>query len=73
MKLAEGAQRVAHLVLTISLTVLSYVLYVTAFLENGISDNICATVCMQDKFEPTSVGKKYTVLLLKMSDRVFVA
>ncbi|PIO13642.1 hypothetical protein AB205_0134630, partial [Aquarana catesbeiana] len=43
----------------------SYVLYVTAFLTFGISDKICVTVCMQDKFEPTSVGKKTWMLLLE--------
>ena len=43
------------MVLNFPFIVPSYVLYVTAFLVIGISDNICATVCMQDKFEPTSV------------------
>ncbi|PIO31179.1 hypothetical protein AB205_0046460 [Aquarana catesbeiana] len=41
----------------------SYVLYVTAFLTFGIYDQLCVTVCMQDKFEPTSVGKKAWILL----------
>ncbi|PIO36887.1 hypothetical protein AB205_0138190 [Aquarana catesbeiana] len=41
----------------------SYVLYVTAFLPFGISNKICVTVCMQDKFEPTSVGKNPWILL----------
>ena len=39
------------------------VLYMIVFLTFGIFDNICVTVCMQDKFERTSIGNVSTVLL----------
>ena len=35
-----------------------YILYVTLFLTVRISDKICVTVCMQNKFEPTFRQKK---------------
>ena len=62
-RLAKGAQRVPRLVLNWPFLVSSYVLDVTAFLTFGISNRICVTVCMQDKFEPTSVGKNPWILL----------
>ena len=58
-------------IIELNFSQLVVVLYVTVFLTFGISNNICVTVCMQDKFEGTIRRKKIHGFVVGMSDRVY--
>ena len=60
-------------IIELHFSLLVVVLYVTAFLTFGISDNICVTVCMQDKFEPKFSWKKIHGFLVGISNRVYAS